>query len=129
MLQDLKVLNGKMSLEFDSLNTVYTIILDSDDDFVDLSYKIGQNDQVSIFGNDLVEGVNEVVLTVYNDKEQTSYYLYVLKETKTVAGVVNDGVGLDLKINGELYNYAVPIISVACFLFLLLFFTFLFKKN
>lgn len=130
MLKDLKIINGDMSLKFDSLNTIYTINLTEDADVLKFQYEISENDKISIMGNDLKAGVNEVVLTVYNDEESMSYYLYVYKEEMILANSETLS-GMELNISGkeEISSYALPTISVVCFITILLFFTLLFKKK
>ena len=130
MLNDLTILNGDMSLKFDSLNTIYTITLNNNDNKLSFDYKINDGDKLSVFGNDLEEGLNEVVLTVYNDKEQMSYYLYVLKkETELANKTIDEVQELNISKTEGLFPYAAPLVGSSCFLFILLFFTLLFKKN
>ena len=128
MLKDLKILNGDMTLKFDSLNTIYTINMSNDDNKLEYEYKIDDGYSLSVYGNKLDDGLNEVVFTVYNDKEQMSYYLYVYKEKTTDIVEINDN-SLPLNVVNKLPEYVAPTIGVVCFLFILLFFTFLFKKN
>ena len=87
MLYDLKILNGDMSLDFDPLNNIYTIVLNTEDDYLDFTYEIGENDKIDVYGNHLQPGLNEVVLTVYNEQNQTSYYLYVLKKESNFSDI------------------------------------------
>ena len=129
MLKDLEILNGEMSLKFDPLNTIYTITLNDDANNLEFNYDIGANDTLNVYGNNLEEGLNEVVLTVYNKKEQTSYYLYVLKKEPSLVNNIED-TKVNLEITPKTINtYAAPLIGVSCFLFILLFFTLLFRKN
>ena len=130
MLLDLQILNGNMSLQFDSLNTIYTITLEDDADKLDITYEIPENANISIVGTDLKPGLNEVVLTVYNDFEQMSYYLYVEKEDTYLAIGNEDNLDkLEVVKTNSIYPYAVPLIGSTCFLLIILFFTLLFKKN
>ncbi len=129
MLQDLKILNGEMPLKFDPLNTIYTINLTEDEDFLKIDYEIADNALVSIYGNKLTEGLNEVVLTVYNDEDLVSYYLYVYKEKPSVVMAIDTSVMGLQKENTELASYVIPSIASICFIFILLFFTLLFKKK
>ncbi len=130
MLKDLKIINGDMSLKFDSLNTIYTIDLTDDSSVLKFQHEIDEKDNISIVGNDLKDGMNEVVLTVYNDKEMMSYYLYVYKEEILQASNnVETQIALNIKQNDKISDYALPSISVICFLTILLLFTLLFKKR
>lgn len=128
MLKELKILNGELSLEFDSLNTIYTVNLSNDDNMLLLEYKIDENDNISIKGNNLIEGKNEVVITVYNDKNSTSYYLEVYKDSSTnVVLNTSKEVGINVA-KTEMPDYVVPSIAVVCFLTILFLFVLLFKK-
>ncbi len=128
MLKDLKILNGEMPLEFNSMNTSYTINVLNKETELKYSYNIDKNDNISIFGNNLKDGLNEVVITVYNDKEQMSYYLDVYKEPTVTTSVLKNNYD-DLKVKTEPEIYVAPTIGVICFIFILLFFTLLFRKN
>lgn len=129
MLKDLKILNGEMPLEFDPLNTVYTINMDGNDKELEFEYKIDENDNISIVGNDLREGENNLVITVYNDEKMMSYYLTVYCEsTSQVNNNLNEIANLELA-SKEIPSYIVSSIGVICFLTILLFFTLLFKKT
>lgn len=129
MLKELKILNGELSLEFDSLNTIYTVNLSNDDNMLLLEYKIDENDYISIKGNNLIEGKNEVVITVYNDKNSTSYYLEVYKDSSTnVVLNTSKEVGINVA-KTEMPDYVVPSIAVVCFLTILFLFVLLFKKS
>ena len=126
MLKELKILNGELSLEFDSLNTIYTVNLSNDDNMLLLEYKIDENDNISIKGNNLIEGKNEVVITVYNDKNSTSYYLEVYKDSSTnVVLNTSKEVGINVA-KTEMPDYVVPSIAVVCFLTILFLFVLLF---
>ncbi|MCX4254647.1 MAG: hypothetical protein OSJ63_05210 [Bacilli bacterium] len=129
MLKELKILNGELSLEFDSLNTIYTVNLSNDDNMLLLEYKIDENDNISIKGNNLIESKNEVVITVYNDKNSTSYYLEVYKDSSTnVVLNTSKEVGINVA-KTEMPDYVVPSIAVVCFLTILFLFVLLFKKS
>ncbi len=126
MLRNLNILNGEMPLKFDSLNTIYTVNLTTEDDYLKLDYEISDDAEISVYGNKLEPGLNEVVLTVFNNEDTISYYLYVYKEEKELATSVFKPIEKEEK---ELPNYVAPAIASSCFLFILLFFTLLFKKS
>ena len=129
MLKDLKILNGEMALDFDSLNTNYTVNVVNDDQELKYEYKIDDGYSLSVYGNNLEEGLNEVVFTIYNDKEQMSYYFKVYKEkTTNISMIDNNQTTLNVSADKPAL-YVAPSIGVVCFLFILLFFTLLFKKN
>ncbi len=128
MLKDLTILNGEMDLKFNSLNTIYTITLNDFEESLEFDYVIDSENNLSIIGNDIKEGENEVVLTVYNDNEMMSYYLSVYKEPSiNVNTNLNNESALEVSKN-NISEYAVPIISSVCFLTIIIFFSLLFKK-
>lgn len=130
MLQDLEILNGELSMKFDPLNTKYTVTVDSNEETLELNYKLKENSEISVIGNALNEYKNEVVLTVYNDTESMSYYLTVYKEeTITANSNINLKEEIVLSENKDMPNYIAPLIASVCFLVILLFFTLLFKKK
>ncbi len=129
MLNSLEVLNGEMSLKFDSLNTIYTVVVDSKQDSLNLKYDCSDDYKVSIFGNVLDDTNNEVVISVYNDFEVMSYYLEVYKEPEVQNVFLGDNEGVSLEVKKEMPIYIAPSIASVCFLFILLFFTLLFKKS
>jgi len=130
MLQELKILNGKISLKFDPLNTKYTIIMNNNDNYLDMEYKIADTDKITIIGNDLINDYNEVIITVYNESESMNYYLYVYKEETTqVSTNINNLIGGESIIKEEVSEYAVPLISSICFLVITLLFAILFRKK
>lgn len=130
MLEDLKILNGKMTLKFDSFNTIYTVFVDAHVTSLEMEYSLKDGIEISIIGNENFSyGKNEVVLTVWSDKEMESYYLYVTREHATeVTKNIEDVTSLEID-KGEVWEYAIPVISSICFLIILLTFTFLFKKR
>lgn len=129
MLKDLKILNGEMHLPFNSLNTIYTINVKEDVTSLKLDYQIEDNYNISVFGNDLANNPSEVVLTVYNDQDMMSYYLYVYKENALEATTnIQDTSSLEIG-NKDLPNFTIPVIASVCFIIILLFFTLLFKKK
>ena len=83
MLKKLVILNGKLSTNFDSLNTRYTVDTDQEVEKLEIEYVIEESDQISIFNNQINNNQSEIVITVYNDEESMSYYLEVYP-TKTI---------------------------------------------
>ena len=130
MLQDLKILNGDLSLKFDPLNTKYTITMTSNDNYLKLEYKIAETDTISVIGNNLTKDYNEVIITVYNEEKSMNYYLYVYKEETSEVNVnINELVNVETPIKEEITEYAIPTISSICFLIILFSFVILFRKK
>ncbi len=130
MLEDLKILNGNMSLEFDTFNTLYTVFVDAHVTSLEMEYRLKDGVELSVIGNENFSyGKNEVVLTVWNDTEMESYYLYVTREhIIETTNTLEDVTRLEID-RGEVWEYAIPVISSICFLIILFTFTFLFKKR
>lgn len=129
MLINLEIKNGEMSLEFDPLNTIYTISVTSDVKALELDYELAESSRIEIIGNTLKEGVNEVVLNVSNDKEEIKYTLYVYKEkVKTASSNITEVVPVELP-REEMPYYVPAGIAGVCFLVILFTFTLLFKKR
>ncbi len=130
MLSDLQILNGDMSLEFDPLNTIYTITLHEGETKLDFNYKVADGYDASIKESDEVNNKYDITLTVYNDKEAMSYYFTVYKkEVESVSSSLITGDSLNIKSKEEMPTYVVPSIAVLGFLTILLCFTLLFKKR
>ena len=72
MLKKLEILNGELSIKFDPLNTRYTVKMSTNEEELKINYEIEDDDNISIFNNNITEDNTEVVITVYNNKEMTS---------------------------------------------------------
>lgn len=131
MLQDLKILNGELSMDFDPLNHKYSVFLNDNNDMeLELEYRLEEEAQISVTGNYLDKENSEVVLTVYNEEKMEYYSLYVFKEdTNEVSYTLDNTTSLDVPLKKEISPYAVPGISATCFLLILFLFTFLFHKK
>lgn len=130
MLKRLTILNGELSVKFDSLNTRYTVHTDSSVEKLEIEYEIEENDQISIFNNQINDDQNEIVITVYNDEESMSYYLEVYSTQTTLK---EDNIkyleSLELNKDETVPAYVAPTIAGVCFLIILFFFIILFKKR
>ena len=51
MLEELKILNGELSIEFDPLNSKYTVFLNENDNQLDIEYKLKNDTNIIIEGN------------------------------------------------------------------------------
>ena len=126
MLKRLTILNGELSVKFDPLNTRYTVHTDSSVEKLEIEYEIEENDQISIFNNQINDDQNEIVITVYNDEESMSYY-------STQTTLKEDNIkyleSLELNKDETVPAYVAPTIAGVCFLIILFFFIILFKKR
>lgn len=130
MLKKLEVLNGELSVQFDPLNTRYTVKMTSEDSQLKLEVEANENDEISIFNNEITDVKTEVVITVYNDEEMMSYYLEVYPLQSDEAASNEDYFSsLEIKTDTYMPEYIAPLIGGICFLIILFLFCILFKKK
>lgn len=129
MLNDLKIINGVLSPEFDIYNNIYSVNIDEDVDKLVIEYDVDSDYIVNIIDNEsLVPGNNEVYLQVIKDNEINTYTLLVYKEETDT--VVNYDYLLEpLEVKEELPSYVAPLIIGCCSFVILLVFILLFKKK
>ena len=130
MLKKLEVLNGELSVKFDPLNTRYTVKMTSEDSQLKLEVEANENDEISIFNNEITDVKTEVVITVYNDEEMMNYYLEVYPlQSDEVASNEDYFSSLEIKTDTYMPKYIAPLIGGICFLIILFLFCILFKKK
>ena len=129
MLNDLKIINGVLSPEFDIYNNIYSVNIDENVDKLVIEYDVDSDYIVNIIDNEsLVPGNNEVYLQVIKDNEINTYTLLVYKEETDT--VVNYDYLLEpLEVKKELPSYVAPLIIGCCSFVILLVFILLFKKK
>ena len=129
MLNDLKIINGVLSPEFDIYNNIYSVNIDENVDKLVIEYDVDNDYIVNIIDNEsLVPGNNEVYLQVIKDNEINTYTLLVYKEETDT--VVNYDYLLEpLEVKEELPSYVAPLIIGCCSFVILLVFILLFKKK
>ena len=129
MLNDLKIINGVLSPEFDIYNNIYSVNIDENVDKLVIEYDVDSDYIVNIIDNEsLVSGNNEVYLQVIKDNEINTYTLLVYKEETDT--VVNYDYLLEpLEVKEELPSYVAPLIIGCCFFVILLVFILLFKRK
>lgn len=129
MLNDLKIINGVLSPEFDIYNNIYSVNIDENVDKLVIEYDVDSDYIVNIIDNEsLVPGNNEVYLQVIKDNEINTYTLLVYKEETDT--VVNYDYLLEpLEVKEELPSYVAPLIIGCCFFVILLVFILLFKRK
>ena len=129
MLNDLKIINGVLSPEFDIYNNIYSVNIDENVDKLVIEYDVDSDYIVNIIDNEsLVSGNNEVYLQVIKDNEINTYTLLVYKEETDT--VVNYDYLLEpLEVKEELPSYVAPLIIGCCSFVILLVFILLFKKK
>lgn len=130
MFKKLEILNGELSVKFDPLNTRYTVKMSTNEEELKINYEIEDDDNISIFNNNITEDDTQVVITVYNDEEMTSYYLEVYKDKNEEANASEDYFkSLEIKSDTYTSEYVAPLIAGVCFVLILFLFTALFKKR
>lgn len=129
MLNDLKIINGVLSPEFDIYNNIYSVNIDENVDKLVIEYDVDSDYIVNIIDNEsLAPGNNEVYLQVIKDNEINTYTLLVYKEETDT--VVNYDYLLEpLEVKEELPSYVAPLIIGCCFFVILLVFILLFKRK
>lgn len=128
-MEDLAILNGVLSLKFDPLNTIYTVTTSENITSLELNYKLSEGASIKIDNNNLINDFTDVVLTVSKDNNQSIYHLYVYKENTSVNTKINNTLEVNIPKKEELPNYIAPLISIICFLIILIVFTILFRKK
>ncbi|MFI3260873.1 MAG: hypothetical protein R3Y13_04085 [bacterium] len=133
MLKKLEIINGEMTLEFDSLVNTYTVNVENDVTKLLINYECeNPNCRVEILQNDfLLEGRNEVEINVYGENEFSSYILVVTRE-KTSSAFHEENIENLVNIEGntvEFENYAVEYLIVVCVVLIIIFYRILFPKK
>lgn len=130
MLEELYVLNGEMSMKFDTLNTKYTILLAPKETSLDLEYKLKTGTNITIEGNNNLINGSVVKLNVSNEKQTVDYVFNVyINETQEVNKTLTDFVDLEVNAKKTVPEYIGPGIACTCFLLILFLFVYLFRKK
>ena len=129
VLEDLNIVNGELTPEFDIYNNIYSVSVAGYVDELVIDYKVTDGYVVNVIDNhDLVPGENEVYIQVIKNEEINTYTLLVNK--KSSEAVVNYDYLLEpLEVEEELPEYVAPLIGGICFFIILCTFLLLFKKK
>ncbi len=129
MLEDLEILNGIISPEFDIYNNIYSVSILEDVDELVINYKVSDGYVVNIIdNNNLVPGENEVYIQVIKENEINTYTLLVNKEeTEDVADL--EYLLEPLEVKEELPTYVAPLIGGSCLFLIFIFFLIIFRKR
>lgn len=128
VLDELTILNGNLSIPFESLNNEYTVILKEDVEQLELEYKVEEGVTIFIEGNKDLKNNSVVTITLNDEKKTVVYHLQVLKEEKEIAQNVFLEAPIPEKTN-FMYEYKNYIIPSTCLLLLFLVFKILFHKH
>lgn len=130
MLEKLEVLNGKMSLEFDTLNSKYTVFINEDVNELILNYELRDDAAIIIENNYNLNDGSVVTLLVSDGKKTTSYLINVYKnKTEKVDNSISNLIDLEINTKKEVSDYAGPGIASVCFVLILFLFVLLFHKR
>lgn len=129
VLEDLNIVNGELTPEFDIYNNIYSVSVAGYVDELVIDYEVTDGYVVNVIDNhDLVPGENEVYIQVIKNEEINTYTLLVNK--KSSEAVVNYDYLLEpLEVEEELPEYVAPLIGGICFFIILCTFLLLFKKK
>ena len=129
VLEDLNIVNGELTPEFDIYNNIYSVSISEEIDELVIDYKVTDGYVVNIIDNhDLVPGENEVYIQVIKNEEINTYTLLVNK--KSSEEVINYDYLLEpLEVEEELPEYVAPLIGGICFFIILCTLLLLFKKK
>lgn len=128
VLLDLKILNGDMPLKFDKYVNSYTVLVESNVEFLEVEYKIRDTDEIKIINNEnLNYGLNYIFLEITSDNKKNVYTLEVYREkVESVMKYQEVTLGSGDKVMNENIPY---IISFVCFLIILFFFIIIFVRK
>lgn len=130
MLEELNILNGKMSLSFDPLNSKYTVFLNENEDRLDIEYKLKAGVFIVIDGNYNLKDGSNVIISVSDNKKTENYQLNVyINKSVEVGNISPNSVDLEINDNKVISEYAGPGIASICFILILFLFVILFHKK
>ncbi len=129
MLEDLRILNGTMTPEFDIYNNIYSVDVDEKVTSLVIEYDIEDGYTVNIIdNNDFTAGNNTVYLQIIKDKVIDTYTLLVYKEN--AKEVINYELYKEpLEVEEKLPEYVLPTIIGSCIFIIIIFFIIIFKKK
>ena len=129
MLEDLRILNGTMTPEFDIYNNIYSVDVDEKVTSLVIEYDIEDGYTVNIIdNNDFTAGNNTVYLQIIKDKVIDTYTLLVYKEN--AKEVINYELYKEpLEVEEKLPEYVLPSIIGSCIFIIIIFFIIIFKKK
>ena len=125
-LDDLKVLNGVLSPQFEGLNNYYTISLDKE--VMDILFDYEEQDStVQVINNYDLENNSIVFLELIRGEEKASYVFHILKEVEEeVQTVFNEEVNEPTPL---MYEYKIFVIPVVCFILIFIVYKIVFRHH
>lgn len=130
MLEDLKILNGDLELEFNEYTYEYTVVVKEDITSLKFDYILNNDCYINIRNNNINNEENIVYVDVYNIDSQITYTFYVYREdSKMVNGIDNFVSSLEISNNEEIALYKVQILTCSMFLVIVIIFSVIFKRK
>ena len=130
MLNDLKILNGNLELEFNQYTYEYTVKITEDITSLEFSYVLEEDSYINIRNNNINSDESIVYVDVYNLDNYLTYTFYVYKEnSELVNGIDNFISSLETTNPKEISLYKVQILSVSLFLIIIILFSVIFKRK
>ena len=126
LLEELKILNGKLLPSFDKYNELYTVFVNSDVDKLEYTYITSGADIKEVTGNENFKtGENLVLIKLDND---TTYELTVIKEEEQKTTSILDTYE-KVEVKPEMPSYIPSLIGIICFLLIILSYVLIFSKK
>lgn len=128
MIEELKILNGSLSLEFDNLNSRYTVYLPIEENKIEFTYTLKEGASAIIYSNENLKNNSEVIFHV-SEGENSQDYLFAVYKEESNAVISNIDSATSLEVPKELESYVAPSIASICFLLILFLFSYLFHRR
>ncbi len=130
MIEDLKIINGNLELEFDKYTYLYTVTVDNNINSLEFTYSLADNTYIDIRDNYLDKEENLVYIDVYNNEEVSTYTFYVYKENiEEVSGIDNYLASLEVKNEDVTSLYKIQILSISMFLIIVIIYAIIFRRK
>lgn len=131
MLEKFEIINGNMDMEFDSLVNVYTVSVDNDVLSLDYLYECSVENCIleEINNENLLVGINQVVINVTGDNYFDTYTFLVTKEESESVfyEIIIDNESLE---NSKLISwYETSYLIIFCVIILLITFKLMFFRK
>lgn len=131
MLNNLKVVNGSITPEFNSEIFEYDVEVEDTVISLVLDYEVDKDATVTVYGNNfLTKGENHVLIEVFKDKLYTYTLVVNKEETKEIIGEVSNGEKIEVSLKNDiLSDLLLPGIIGICFLTIVALFCVIFRKK
>lgn len=131
MLENLEILNGEISPNFDSLNNMYSVNVTNEVSSLEFIYDC-ENCEVEIINNEiLLEGLNEVYINVYSENNLEIYTFLVTREVSQSV-FMEETLAIEENLDSTsllIENYQVEQLIILCIILIIIVFKILFHKK